>query len=781
MLDFYQIAESSNDIIFTCTFEGYFTYVNEFGARIIGVPKEGIIGKHFSDFVAEDERLKVQEYYSKSLQEGFANHYFEFPIITNSGNRLWVGQTSNIYADGKGNPAGVFAVARPITKLKSVEHSLSESEAKLKSIINSALDAVIVINEKGVITEWNEQSERTFGWTKNWVIGKLLSETIIPEEFRAAHEKGLKHFLKTGEGPVLNKRIEITAVRKNGEVFPVELSIIPNKIDGIYFFSAFVRDLTETKKSERTLQAINELAISLLGKTELEEIAWEITQNTIEKLNFEDCVVYIVNENNQSLNQIAAFGSKNPQKGVIENPISIPIGKGVVGKVAESGEAILIKDTSKYSEYIIDDEPRFSELAVPIIDEGRVIGVIDSEHPEKEFYNEEHLKALTTIANLVSSQISNAIATRKKEEAEQSLRESEERWHKLVDNQPEALQITKKGRIVYLNPAGLMLYEVDSINEIFGKDILELAGPDMESVFKERLSMLLSGEKISPLEFEITTFKGRKRIIEVSSAAVFYDGEKAVQTIARDITQKKEDERRKEKLLRDLEKANDQLNEFAHIVSHDLKAPLRAISSLSEWLVEDFQDKLDESGMETLDMIVDNVERMDQLIDGILTYSISDQKDDLQEELDVDVVIESIISSIDIPVHIQLHIQKGFPKIKYNKIQLSQVLQNLISNSVKYMDKQKGEVRVGFSETEEEVLVEVSDNGPGIPKDVGDEVFNMFSTFHESDIGSTGIGLSITKKIIENRGGKIWFSSEIEKGTTFYFTIKKDEANNEKP
>lgn len=780
MLDFYQIAESSNDIIFTCTFEGNFTYVNEFGARIIGLPKKEIIGKHFSDFIAIEERERVIEYYLQSLEESFVNHYFEFPIVTNSGNKLWIGQTANIYTNKEGTQEGVFAVARPITKLRSIEHSLSESEAKLQSIINSALDAVIVINEKGVITEWNRQAEVTFGWNKDWVIGKALSGTIIPEEYREAHERGLKHFLKTGEGPVLNKRIEITATKKNGDIFPVELTIIPNQIDGIYFFSAFVRDLTETKKSERILQAINELAISLLGKSELEDIAWEITQNTIEKLNFEDCVIYIVNEESHSLDQIAAFGSKSSGKGIIENPISIPIGKGVVGKVADTGEAVLISDTSLHHDYIVDDEMRLSELTVPIIDEGKVIGVIDSEHSEKNFYTEEHLNTLTTIANLVSSQISNAIATRKREEAEQSLRESEERWHKLVDEQPEAIQITKKGKIVYLNPAGLSLYEADNIDQVFGKNILELAAKDMEAVFKNRLELLLSGERVPSIEFEITTFKGHRRIIEVSSATVFYDGEEAVQTIARDVTQKKEDEIRKERLLKDLEKANDQLNEFAHIVSHDLKAPLRAISSLSEWLVEDFQDKLDQNGMETLDMIVDNVERMDQLIDGILTYSISDQKDDLEEELDVDPIIQSIISSIDIPDHIQLHIQTGFPRIKYNKIQLSQVLQNLISNAVKYMDKQKGEVRIGFSETEEEVLVEVSDNGPGIPKDVGDEVFNMFSTFHESDTGSTGIGLSITKKIIENRGGKIWFSSEIEKGTTFYFTIKKDEAHNEK-
>src|SRR5437660_1525822 len=110
-------------------------------------------------------------------------------------------------------------------KLK--EEALTESEELIKRLLDTSLDAVVTIDSSGKITGWNAQAETTFGWTRSEAIGRTLSETIIPPQYREAHECGLKHFLSTGEGPVLNKRIEITAMHRNGSEFPVELAISP--------------------------------------------------------------------------------------------------------------------------------------------------------------------------------------------------------------------------------------------------------------------------------------------------------------------------------------------------------------------------------------------------------------------------------------------------------------------------------------------------------------------------------------------------------------------------
>jgi PAS domain S-box-containing protein len=151
-----------------------------------------------------------------------------------------------------------------ITERKHTEELLRISEERFRLIVNSALDAVIVMDDKGHITEWNAQAETTFGWSQTEVKGHNLAETIIPDDVREAHRLGLQHFLETGEGPVLNQRVEVWALRRNGETFPAELTITPLKTNETYIFSAFLRDITERKRTEIELQESEERYHSLV-------------------------------------------------------------------------------------------------------------------------------------------------------------------------------------------------------------------------------------------------------------------------------------------------------------------------------------------------------------------------------------------------------------------------------------------------------------------------------------------------------------------------------------
>ena len=167
------------------------------------------------------------------------------------------------------------------------------------------------------------------------------------------------------------------------------------------------RQVQLRKESDET---INYFATSLFGKNEMEEILWDVAKNCVARLGFVDCVIYLLDESEGVLVQKAAYGTKNPEAFVIHNPIQIPLGKGIVGAVAQSGVAEIVGDSSTDPRYIVDDEMRYSELAVPLINQDKVIGVIDSEHPEKYFFKQYHLEALTTIAAICSSKISQAKA-----------------------------------------------------------------------------------------------------------------------------------------------------------------------------------------------------------------------------------------------------------------------------------------------------------------------------------------------------------------------------------
>jgi len=225
-----------------------------------------------------------------------------------------------------------------------------------------------------------------------------------------------------------------------------------------------------------------------------------------------------------------------------------------------------------------------------------------------------------------------------------------------------------------------------------------------------------------------------------------------------------------------LEEANNELKDFAYIVSHDLKAPLRSINQLAIWLSTDYGDKLDKEGKELIHLLESRVMRLNNLIDGILQYSRAGRSDNQIMQVDINLLVHSIIESLSPPQHVEIKIAHTLPTIEVDKIRIQQVFQNLISNAIKFMNKQSGLITVDVVEMHNEWQFSVADNGPGIDEKYFEKIFQIFQTLSPKDEKeNTGIGLSIVKKIIEMHGGKIWVTSTIGAGATFTFTLPKKE------
>ena len=239
-----------------------------------------------------------------------------------------------------------------------------------------------------------------------------------------------------------------------------------------------------------------------------------------------------------------------------------------------------------------------------------------------------------------------------------------------------------------------------------------------------------------------------------------------------DITEKHAAEQKQAALLRQVAEINEELTHFAYVVSHDLKAPLRGIKLITEWLCEDYGDKLGDDAKEQLDLLQSRVARMHNLIDGVLQYSRVGRIKEEREKMDLNLLIPSIIDGIAPPEHIHITVEPGLPAIECEKTRITQVFQNLLSNAVKFMDKPVGEVHVGCIEEGEFWRFRVADNGPGIEEKYFDRVFKLFQTLAPRDeFESTGVGLALVKKIVEMYGGRIWVGSEYGKGSTFFFTL----------
>jgi PAS domain S-box-containing protein len=243
-------------------------------------------------------------------------------------------------------------------------------------------------------------------------------------------------------------------------------------------------------------------------------------------------------------------------------------------------------------------------------------------------------------------------------------------------------------------------------------------------------------------------------------------------TSAIDITDRKKYEQVQSQLFEELEDVNDELQNFAYVVSHDLKAPLRAISTLANWISTDYSDKFDDEGKEQIHLLMNRVKRMHDLIDGILEYSRVGRINEEKVEVDLNESLKQVIDIIAPPSHIKIKVVDKLPTIYFEATRISQVFQNLLSNAIKFMDKPKGKIKIGCKTRKDHWEFYVSDNGPGIEEKHFSKIFKIFQTLQPRDeFESTGIGLTLIKKIITMYEGKIWLESKVGESTTFYFTL----------
>ncbi|MDG1044730.1 MAG: PAS domain S-box protein [Flavobacteriaceae bacterium] len=374
------------------------------------------------------------------------------------------------------------------------------------------------------------------------------------------------------------------------------------------------------------------------------------------------------------------------------------------------------------------------------------------------------------------------------EEQKEALKDSQKRLEAFISD----LQAQKEKYSSIIANMNLGLVEVDNedLVQLVNKSFCTLSGYTEKELYGNKLGQLLhvSDPKIilvhqknrlkgisDTYEVNVQVKGGQKKHWLISGAPRYNEKGQVIGSIGihLDITEQYELSEQKEQLLKDLESSNEGLQEYAHIVSHDLKSPLRSISALASWLEEDFGDKLGPAGLSQLNLMQDKIASMDQLITGILRYSSIGSEKARFEICPTLELIQQLKATIYWPEQIALRFNGTMPSIKADKTQLQQLFQNLLSNAILHMDKPKGQIEIGYNDLGDLHEFSVKDNGIGIPKAYKEKIFEIFETL-ESGKGSSGIGLSIVKKIVQLHGGTIWVKSEYGAGATFYFTIKKD-------
>ncbi len=373
--------------------------------------------------------------------------------------------------------------------------------------------------------------------------------------------------------------------------------------------------------------------------------------------------------------------------------------------------------------------------------------------------------------------------------AEQALRESEQRYHSLFEAANDAIFLMAENRFIDCNPSTLSMFGCNREQILqarpyeFSPPFQPDGRPSAEKA-DEKIAAAYRGEPQS-FEWRHRRLDGSFFDVEVSLNRVSLGDKPYLLAIIHDITERKRAEQEIRRLNTELEQrvqdrtaqlaaANAALNEFAYVVSHDLRAPLRAVNQLAHWITEDYSSVLDEEGRNKLDLMNRRIMRMYSLIDGILQYSRIGRVEEDRKPIDLDVLVRELVEMLAPPAHIHVTVEDKLPTVIADRTRMEQVFQNLVANAIKFMDKPEGRVSVRCEDTGDRWRFRVADNGPGIDPKYHEKVFGMFQSLAPRDQQEgTGIGLALVKKIVEGYGGGVELESQVGQGCTFSFTLPK--------
>ena len=612
-----------------------------------------------------------------------------------------------------------------------LQSSIYEKDTQLKGIFENIVDAYVVINPYGDIIKMNDPAQTMLGF--NFEEEKIKLFQLVHPIDKLKVELAFKKLLQ--DHIVTDFQVKIITRKNIHKTVQINASVVVDKNNKPIAAQGIVRDITKEKIAENLLKN-SENRMSILIKN-LDSGVMLVDENeTIILTNNKFCELLTIDALPENLVGHNCTHSKEIHKHLFKNP----------DQFANRIDEVVSLKQAVYGDVMEMINGRVLERNyVPIF--------------EKETYK-GHLWSYKDIT-------------------------LEQKYHKNMHAQKQ-----KYSNIIANMNLGLLEVDLEDHILMANQSFIEMSGysekelihqkakelfVDQDSSYKidEENSSRLIGKSNS---YEISVHKknGDQRYWLISGAPNYDINGKVIGSIGihLDITDFKNLEKQKAVLLDKLEKSNKELEEYAHIVSHDLKSPLRSINALVSWLKEDNQGKLDEVSLQNISLIEMTLEKMEKLISDILNYSSITADSTEENEIDLNVVLDELKHVLYFPSHISMKVLNPMPTIKGDFTRFLQLFQNIVSNAIRYIDKEIGIIEVDVVEFSTYYQFSIKDNGIGIEKKNFDKIFKIFQSLNENK-ESTGIGLSIVKKIISIYKGEIWLESTFGKGTTFYFTLLK--------
>ena len=618
-----------------------------------------------------------------------------------------------------------------------LENLLHEKSSQLKGVFENIIDAFVVIDLTGHVIKFNDAATLLFGYDID-VEELNLSSLIYSEDIDYAYASFAD--LKT-KGFFNNYKARVYTKSKQVKWVHINASIIYDKDKNPIAAQGIVRDITAQISLNEELKASESRLSALVVNLDIAVLLEDENSNII-LANSKFCEIFNIPVSSGFLKGQDCSNAAEESKNLFLNPDGFT---SRISEILQNKKQVIGDELTMKNGMILERD------FTPILEEN------------------EYKGHLWTYRNITLSR-----------RYSKSLEAQKVKYGNIIANMNLGL--------VEVNNDDEILFTNQSFTDMSGYSEEELLGKKANTVFfkeKGENTILQQNKKrltgaSGSYELKIRNKNNESKYWLVSGAPSYNLLGDIVGSIGihLDITALKNLELQKESILKELESSNNQLHEYAHIVSHDLKSPLRSIDALVSWIKADNKGKFDKITLENFDLIDTTLQTMEKLISNVLEYSSagSDAKKN-EEDVDLNKTLSNVKNILLVPTNITIKVLNKLPIIRGDKTKFQQLFQNLVSNAIKFCDKEEGFVEINYVDNNTFHQFAIRDNGIGIEKKYHDKIFQIFHSLNKRE-DSTGIGLSIVKKIIDLHEGDLWLESEPKVGTTFYFTIRKSLMKN---